>query len=209
MTNRGEVCAGLRLRERPSRPRESGDWQGGPSPFGRMAFPGPLPSPLPRQPRADRVKFPYEHPSGIPSQVGARAARGGSGGYGGGAARKPGTCRLGGRSRRSLETGGRGADRCFRCGRSRDGPLGRSSRSALGAVERKGKDMSEVIFLVEEEAEGGYTARALGHSIFTQGESLDELREKVLDAARCHFPDEAERPRLIRLHMVRDEVLAL
>lgn len=69
--------------------------------------------------------------------------------------------------------------------------------------------MSEIIFLVEEEPDGGYTAQGLGHSIFTQGDSLDELRKNVLDAVRCHFPDSEEAPRLVRLHMVRDEVLAL
>ena len=46
---------------------------------------------------------------------------------------------------------------------------------------------SEIIFPVEESREGGYEARALGHSIFTQADSLDELREMVRDAVRCHF----------------------
>lgn len=69
--------------------------------------------------------------------------------------------------------------------------------------------MSGIIFLVEEEADGGYTARGLGYSVFTQGDSLTDLREKTLDAVRCHFPNEKERPRMVRLHMVRDEVLAL
>jgi hypothetical protein len=66
----------------------------------------------------------------------------------------------------------------------------------------------EVIFLVEESAESGYEARALGHSIFTEGETLEELKANVQDAVRCHF-DEKERPRLVRLHFVRDEVLAV
>jgi hypothetical protein len=49
----------------------------------------------------------------------------------------------------------------------------------------------EVLFLVEEEDEGGYTARALGHSIYTEADSWEELRETVRDAVRCHFePDE-------------------
>jgi len=69
--------------------------------------------------------------------------------------------------------------------------------------------MNEIIFLVEEEPDGGYTAQALGHSIFTQGDTLGELRENVLDAVRCHFPNAEEAPRLVRLHLVRDEVLAL
>jgi hypothetical protein len=67
--------------------------------------------------------------------------------------------------------------------------------------------MNEIIFQVEEAAEGGYTARALGHAIFTEADSLDELRDNVRDAVRCHF-DEGTGPQLIRLHFVRDEVLA-
>ena len=67
--------------------------------------------------------------------------------------------------------------------------------------------MSEVIFQVEEAAEGGFTARALGHSIFTEAETMDVLRENVRDAVRCHF-EEGQGPSLIRLHFVRDEVLA-
>jgi len=66
----------------------------------------------------------------------------------------------------------------------------------------------EIIFIVEESPEGGFEARALGHSIFTQSETIEKLREGVRDAVRCHF-DEAELPRLIRLHLVRDEVLAI
>ena len=64
----------------------------------------------------------------------------------------------------------------------------------------------EIIFLVEEDPEGGYIARAIGESIFTQGDTLEELREMVKDAVQCHF-EENERPRLIRLHIVRDEVI--
>ena len=67
---------------------------------------------------------------------------------------------------------------------------------------------TEIIFVVEESPEGGYEARALGHSIFTQGETLDEVREAVKDAVRCHF-EEDQRPRIIRLHQVRDELLAV
>ncbi len=57
---------------------------------------------------------------------------------------------------------------------------------------------TENIFAVEESPEGGYEARALGHSIFTQADTLDELKEMVRDALRCHF-DEGDRPRVIRL----------
>ena len=68
--------------------------------------------------------------------------------------------------------------------------------------------MSEIVFLVEEDSDGGYTARALGEAIFTQAENMERLREMVRDAVRCHFPDELTRPRIIRLHSVRDEVIA-
>ncbi|HTW23637.1 MAG TPA: hypothetical protein VMD78_08560 [Candidatus Baltobacteraceae bacterium] len=64
----------------------------------------------------------------------------------------------------------------------------------------------EIIFIVEESPEGGYEARALGHSIFTQGESMEELRTMVRDAVACHF-DAESKPAVIRLHLVRDEVI--
>ena len=66
----------------------------------------------------------------------------------------------------------------------------------------------ELIFMVEEAPEGGYTAHALGYSIFTEAETVEQLRAEVLDAIRCHF-DEAGRPRMARLHFVRDEVLSV
>ena len=65
---------------------------------------------------------------------------------------------------------------------------------------------SEIIFSVQESAEGGFEARALGHSIFTQAETMDELRRNVREAVRCHF-DEGEVPAVIRLHSVKDEVI--
>ncbi len=66
--------------------------------------------------------------------------------------------------------------------------------------------MNEVIFLVEESPEGGYEARALGYSIFSEADSLEELKEAVRDAVSCHF-EEKDRPKLLRLHLVRDEVV--
>ncbi len=66
----------------------------------------------------------------------------------------------------------------------------------------------EIIFLVEESLDGGIEARALGHSIYSEAETLEELREAVRDAVRCHF-EEADLPRVIRLHRVEDEVLAV
>jgi hypothetical protein len=68
--------------------------------------------------------------------------------------------------------------------------------------------MNEIIFLVEEAPEGGYTARALGQSIFTEAESLEELHKNVRDAVRCHF-EEGKAPRIVRLHHVREEVLTV
>lgn len=67
--------------------------------------------------------------------------------------------------------------------------------------------MSEVTFSVEDAPDGGYTARAVGVSIFTEAETLDELRDAVREAVDCHFGD-AEKPQTIRLHFVREEVLA-
>ena len=69
--------------------------------------------------------------------------------------------------------------------------------------------MNEIIFEIrEDEAEGGFVARALGHSIVTQAETLEELRTNVRDAIRCHF-EEGKAPPVIRLHRVMDEVLSL
>jgi hypothetical protein len=67
--------------------------------------------------------------------------------------------------------------------------------------------MEELIFLVEDAPEGGYTARALGVSIFTEADDLNNLREMVRDAVRCHY-DEGQGPKVIRLHFVREEVIA-
>jgi len=60
--------------------------------------------------------------------------------------------------------------------------------------------MSEIVFLVEDDPDGGYTARALGESIFTQADDIKTLREMVKDAVHCHFLDEQTRPKIIRLH---------
>jgi len=64
----------------------------------------------------------------------------------------------------------------------------------------------EIIFLVEEAPEEGYLARALGHSIFTEADTWEDLKESVWDAVHCHF-EEGETPKIIRLHLVREEVL--
>jgi len=67
--------------------------------------------------------------------------------------------------------------------------------------------MDELIFVVENAPEGGFTARALGESIFTEAEDLSSLRNQVKDAVRCHFGD-GNGPKIIRLHFVREEVIA-
>jgi hypothetical protein len=68
--------------------------------------------------------------------------------------------------------------------------------------------VSEIIFIVAEAPEGGYTARAVGESIFTEADSLPQLHERAREAVRCHF-EEGQAPTLIRLHYVRDEVIAV
>jgi hypothetical protein len=67
--------------------------------------------------------------------------------------------------------------------------------------------MSEIVFVVEEAPEGGYIARAVGESIVTEADNLAQLHERTREAVRCHF-DEGKAPKLIRLHYVRDEVIA-
>lgn len=67
--------------------------------------------------------------------------------------------------------------------------------------------MTEIHFIVEEAPEGGFVARAVGTDIFTEADELTRLHEQIRDAVRCHFdPDEA--PRVIRLHITREEVLS-
>ena len=66
---------------------------------------------------------------------------------------------------------------------------------------------NEIIFVVSDSPEGGFEARALSHSAYTEADTQDELRERVRDAVAVHF-DEGERPGVIRLHFMREEVLA-
>ena len=65
----------------------------------------------------------------------------------------------------------------------------------------------EIIFVVEESPEGGYEARALGYSIFTEADTCDDLKKMVQDAVGCHFTPE-QRPRLARLFLVKEDILA-
>ena len=69
--------------------------------------------------------------------------------------------------------------------------------------------VNEIIFVVEEAPEGGYVARALGVSIFAEADDLDVLQTELRDAVQCHFEDDQERPRIIRLHLVQDRLLAV
>ena len=68
--------------------------------------------------------------------------------------------------------------------------------------------MNEVIFLVEEALEGGYTAKALGECIFTEGDTMEEIKANIKEAVECHF-DEGNKPKLIRLHLIKEEVIAV
>ncbi len=68
--------------------------------------------------------------------------------------------------------------------------------------------MNEILFLVEDAPEGGYVARALGESVFTEADDIESLHQKVRDAVSCHF-DESGAPKMIRLHFVKEEVIPL
>jgi hypothetical protein len=68
--------------------------------------------------------------------------------------------------------------------------------------------MSELIFLVEEAPEGGFTARALGESIFAEADSIADLHAQVRDAIQCHFED-GKAPKVVRLHFVREDLIAV
>jgi hypothetical protein len=65
---------------------------------------------------------------------------------------------------------------------------------------------SEIIFIINESPEGGYEARSLQYSIFTEADTFEELKEMIHDAVLCHFKKE-DRPRMIRLHQVREELM--
>ena len=69
-------------------------------------------------------------------------------------------------------------------------------------------NIKEIVFMVEEDPEGGYTARALGYSIFTEAETLEELKESIKDALRCHFDKDEDIPKIVRLHIVKEETFA-
>ena len=66
----------------------------------------------------------------------------------------------------------------------------------------------EIVFLVQESPEGGYEARALGYSIFTEADTCEDLKKMVRDAVTCHFEPKL-RPRVVRLLLVREDILAV
>lgn len=70
--------------------------------------------------------------------------------------------------------------------------------------------MTEIIFEVtEDEVDGGYSASALGYGIHTEGDTIEEVRVNIKEAVDCYFDETMQRPKLIRLHFVRDEVLTV
>lgn len=73
-------------------------------------------------------------------------------------------------------------------------------------MNQTSNQMEELIFLVEESSEGGYIAKGLGFGIFTEGETLEELQINIKDAIHCHYDD--TKPRLVRLHLVKEVVFA-
>jgi predicted RNase H-like HicB family nuclease len=67
--------------------------------------------------------------------------------------------------------------------------------------------MREICFIVKEAEEGGYVARAIGQSIFTEADSVEQLKLNIKDVLECHFENKHERPQIANLHFVKDEVL--
>jgi hypothetical protein len=68
--------------------------------------------------------------------------------------------------------------------------------------------MTEIIFIIEDSLDGGFTAKALGESIFTEAETIEQLKVNIREAVECHF-DEKNMPKMIRLHHVREELIAI
>ena len=85
-------------------------------------------------------------------------------------------------------------------------PAADTGNPVTNKLEQKNMN-NEIIFLIEESIEGGYEAKALSHSIYTEADTFEELKEMIKDAVQCHF-DEKERPKIIRLHFVREEIIA-
>lgn len=68
--------------------------------------------------------------------------------------------------------------------------------------------MNEIIFIIEEAPEGGYTAKALGESIFTEADTIAELKAMIKDAVICHF-EKSKHPKIVRLHYIKEETFAI
>jgi hypothetical protein len=68
--------------------------------------------------------------------------------------------------------------------------------------------VAEIVFLIEDAPEGGYTAKALGYSIYTEADTWEALKIAIQDAVECHF-DEDQKPKIIRLHYLREEVMSV
>ncbi|HOF00909.1 MAG TPA: 2-oxoisovalerate dehydrogenase [Spirochaetota bacterium] len=66
--------------------------------------------------------------------------------------------------------------------------------------------MNEIIFIIEEDFEGGFIAKAVNYSIFTEGETIEELKENIKDAIACHFDNTNEIPKIIRLHYIKEGI---
>jgi len=64
----------------------------------------------------------------------------------------------------------------------------------------------EILFVVEQDEEGRFTAKCMGHSICTEAATMEELKQMVRDAVACHFSD-SEKPPVIHLHIVKDEAI--
>jgi hypothetical protein len=84
--------------------------------------------------------------------------------------------------------------------------MARGEALYTAAMRDQAQSGAEIVFLVEHAAEGGFVARALNASIFTQADSLEQLRMAIREAVACHFGDESG-PRAIRLRIVREESL--
>ena len=69
--------------------------------------------------------------------------------------------------------------------------------------------MDEIIFIIEEAPEGGFTAKSLNESIFTEGDNLDDLKKNIRDSVICHFEDKKTLPKSIKLHFIKEEVIAV
>ena len=67
---------------------------------------------------------------------------------------------------------------------------------------------NEIIFYIEESLDGGFEAQAPGYSIYTCGDTVEDLKENIRDAVHCHF-EESDAPQIIRLHFVKEEAIAL